>query len=300
MSEQLFLRSYKIQVKDLDVSNLKCVFRVKRSLRSVPNTAELEIYNLNPDHRRQLEQLPPRPDGVTLKQAAAAPQSYAMMAIEAGYESGTRLIYLGEVRSAHTVKEGADIITKLSTGDGEKEVRESRINVPIGPKASVTFALNQLVKSMGIGEGNLKTMAPKVLLNAAASMFTGGSVMSGPAADEMDGFCKSANLEWSIQNGNLQLLERTKPVSNVAVVLNSDTGLIGSPSIDNKGVVTFRTLMIPDIDPGRLVVFNSEFVKGTYRIDDAEYSGDTDDNDWYIDCKAALPDTAVVKHGGRK
>lgn len=302
MSEDtpLFLRKYRIQVKDLDVTEMRCVFKITRSLRSVPNTAELSIYNLNEDHRKSLEQMPDRPNNVTLKQAIAAPHIYPMLQIEAGYSSGTHLLYLGEVRTAHSVIEGASIVTKLATGDGEKEQQQSRINVPIGAKASIDIALTALVSALGIGEGNLRAMLSKVKLNDASNMYVKGGVLSGSASNEMDAFCKSANLDWSIQNGQLLLLNRTAPIATQGIVLNSDTGLIESPSIDNKGIVSFKTLMIPNLEPGRRVVFDSKFVKGEYRVDDCTYTGDTEGKEWYIDCKAVVPNTAVTKHSTKK
>ena len=297
---RIFGRTYRIQIKDLDVSELRCVFKIQRSLRPVPNTAELSIYNLNEDHRRSLEQMPTRPDGVTLKQAVASPKLYPMMSVEAGYEDSMPLLYLGEVRTAHSVVDGPNIVTKVSTGDGEKEQRESRINVPIGPKTSIDFALTSLVKALGIGEGNLRAMIPKVRLNGAANMYVAGGVLSGSAADELTAFCKSANLEWSISNGQLLLLDRTAPLNGKGYLLSADTGLVGSPSIDNLGVVSFRSFILPNLEPGRLVVIESKFVKGTYRIDDATYTGDTEGKEWYVDCKAALPNTAVTSRGKKK
>lgn len=297
----LFDRRYRVQVKDLDVSELRCVFKVKRSLRSEPNTCDLQIYNLSEDQRRSLENLPDRREGTTLKQMAALPTSNPMAMVEAGYKStGTSLIYLGEVRTAHSVSEGSDVVTHLSSGDGEKDMQTSRIHVPIGPKTSIDVALTALVRELGCGEGNLQQMIPKLRLSGAAEMYVAGSVLSGSAADELDAFCKAANIEWSIQNGRLQLLDRSKGLEGDVLVLSADTGLIGSPSVDNKGIVSFTTLIIPNLVPGKRVVFEAKSLKGVYRVDDCTYSGDTYGKEWYIECKGQLPGTAVTKTRGKK
>lgn len=283
---ELYDRKYRIIVRDLLVSSLRCMFKVTRSMKPEPNQAELKIYNLSPTQRQSLESLPDRPAGVTLKAVATAPRAHNVVLIDAGYVGGTSQIYLGEVRDAISVTEGTDIVTTVSTGDGEKEIQKSRIHVPVGPATPISVALSAIVKALGCGEGNLATMLPQLTLNGAAQMHVKGTVLSGSAADELDAFCRSANLEWSIQNGKLQLVNRGKALAGTALLLSSDTGLIESPTVDSNGIVTFKTLMIPDMYPGRLVVFASKNLKGGYRLMECTYQGDTHGKEWDISCKA--------------
>jgi hypothetical protein len=97
---------------------------------------------------------------------------------------------------------------------------------------------------------------------------------------------RSAGLEWSIQDGNLQLLDRGKALAGTSLLLNSDTGLLDSPTVDNEGVLTAKMLMIPGVRCGGLVTIDAKRIKGTYRIEKATWSGDTSSTDWYVEINA--------------
>jgi hypothetical protein len=97
---------------------------------------------------------------------------------------------------------------------------------------------------------------------------------------------RSLGLEWTIQNGAIQFLSLNAPLVGQAVLLSSETGMVGSPSVDNKGVLSVQTLLIPDIFPGRQIVVEGKRLSGSYRCEVCRYTGDTASNDWYIDIEA--------------
>ncbi len=70
-------------------------------------------------------------------------------------------------------------------------------------------------------------------------------------------------------------------------MLSSGTGLQGSPSADSKGVVNARVALLPDLRPGRVVVFQARTLQGAYRLEEVEYNGETHGSAWYADiaCK---------------
>lgn len=287
-TEKLFGRKYRVQVRDIRIETLRCVFKVTKHLKPDPNTIELKIYNLTEDHRKALENIPARPDNVTLAKLVSDLTAPNMVRLEAGYEDGMSQIYLGEVRAAHSAQEGADVVTMVTSGDGEKDVQVQRINVPLGVGTPVDTALRAIVTALGCGEGNLEKVIGSIKLSGAAEMFPAGGVLYGSAADELDAFCKAANLDWSIQEGKLLLLDRGKAQAGTALVLSSNTGLIESPTVDSKGIVTAKTLMIPDMYPGRAVVFDAKSLKGGYRVEECSYQGDTHGREWYIEIKCKI------------
>jgi hypothetical protein len=279
MTSQLFGREYSVVVSPadvptfggFDVSNLRCTFRVKKNLKPEPNTAEVEIYNLAESSRRVLESA-----------------SKLNLRLEAGYEqTGTAQLFLGQVRHAVTTWEGPDSITSITTGDSEKEIRESRLQLSVGPAVPVPVALTAIARALKVSPGNIGQATALLATKGVANMFGPGTVISGNAARELTDFCRSAGLEWSVQDGQLQILNLNKPLAQKAVFLSSATGLVGSPSVDGKGIVTAQALIIPDLQPGRLVVFDSRQVKGGYRIEHVEWTGDSNGADWYANlaCK---------------
>ncbi len=99
----LFGRIYNVTIGTLDVSALRCSFRVKKSLKPEPNVATVKIWNLSEKSR-----------------AVFSGKGALKIRVEAGYrETGLHQIYLGEVRSGHSTVEGPDIVTEVTTGDGE-------------------------------------------------------------------------------------------------------------------------------------------------------------------------------------
>lgn len=271
----LFRRAARIVVDTIEIvvdpkspaASLDVQFSIERSLKPEPNTAEIQIWNLNEDHRSQLEEL----DRVAVT-------------LEAGYEAQTALLFSGTMRTVFTMRENADLITTLQSGDGEKEYAQSRINLSIGPTTPNVSVFQQIVKAIGIAEGNLTTAS--AALAALPPLFPQGGVLSGSASQIMTRAAQSLGFEWSIQEGALQLLQTNAPLATTATLLTPDTGLVGSPSVDNEGILTAQSLLIPDIFPGRLLVLESERLSGNYRVEKCNYSGVTSGPDWYIDIEA--------------
>lgn len=267
---ELFRRSYAVQIGTLRITDLDVAFDVFRSLKREPNTAELSVWNLNEDHRQQIREA-----------------REIVVQIEAGYGGENALIFLGDLRDAHTERDGPDLVTKLSSADGGKKARVARVSHTYQPNTSLASVLRNAAQALGVGIGNAEEAVAAADLEGAGTIFPHGAVVSGNAAAELDGLLRSAGLEYSIQNGQLQVLDRNQFLRGTAVRLTAATGLIGSPSEGSDGVVTARCLMIPDVFPGRRVRFDSPEVSGFFRVETATYTGETAGEDWgiEIECK---------------
>jgi hypothetical protein len=251
-----------------DLSNLDCVFKAKKNLKPEPNTASVKLYGLAPETRRILE----TPKKLVLR-------------LEAGYPGSVAQLFLGEVRSAHTTREGPELVTEIATADSAKEMAKARLQMTIGPKVPTAVALKAIAQALGVGMGNVGIVAARLSASGSA-IFGPGSALSGNAERLMTDICRSADLEWSVQDGVIQILDRGTALNEKAVLLSPDTGLVGSPTVDHKGVVSATAFIQPDLRPGRKVAFDSLDFKGGYKIGDCEYTGDTAGNDWY--CKMEL------------
>jgi len=271
----LFKRSARVVVSTIELTtdapggSLDVAFSVTKSLKPEPNTAEIQIWNLNPDHRSQLEE------------AEQVPVS-----IEAGYEGETAQLFLGNLRTAISAREGPDIVTTLQSGDGEKEIKTKRINTSVAPGTSNDAVLKQVIKALGVGLGNTEEIVSGLSFKSVGQLWPSGTVLSGSAARNMAQLAESFGLEWSIQNGAIQLLQKGKALAQLDVAITPNTGLIGSPSVDNEGVLSCQTLLIPEIFPGRTITLESERLSGRYRVEQCTYTGNTGGQDWYIDLEA--------------
>ena len=269
---RLFKRSYELQVDTLRTSSLDIAFDVERTLRRRPNRAEVKVWNLTQDHRRQLERLE---------------RGHVFVRLEAGYEDeqGRGLIFQGELSEARSERSGADIVTTIKSRDGHA-AHGARVSSSHTPGTSLGSVFSTLAGAMGVGEGNIDEVLPSASMSGV-SEFDGGATLSGSAGDELDRLCDSAGLEWSIQDGALQLLTRGGALTREAVRLASSTGLLGTPSIDEHGKLKIRTLLIPQIVPGCLVRVESEEHEGTYRVEKAAYKGETASDVWGIEALCA-------------
>jgi hypothetical protein len=184
--------------------------------------------------------------------------------------------------------------------------RPSRVSKSFSPGTTVETVLRACVKAMGIGEGNLSDFASGAKQGALGTTFPHGTVVSGSASKELNDIVRGAGLEWSIQNGVLQLKKRGEPVKSKVFELSSDSGLIGVPFVEvdatvipgkngsgpskdaaaRAGLLNFQTLLIHQLFPGQKVSVKSESFNGGYQIVSIEYVGNTATNDWHCNCKA--------------
>jgi hypothetical protein len=174
------------------------------------------------------------------------------------------------------VRDGDDFVTELQTGDGDEALAVAHIATALKPTNAYDVAVI-LLKAMGSGQGNLPAVAREL---RSTTLYQQGGMLKGNPGDILSDLCKSVGLEVTVQNGQAQFLSLGQPLDGSAYELSSDTGLIGEPSVDTKGVLCCMTLMLPGLKPGQLIYMNSLFVQGNYRIVSMMTVGDTSGNEW--------------------
>lgn len=264
----------------LRVEKHRIAFRVEKTLKPEPNKCELSIWNLSREQRAQIEEL-----SVTNKRSTA-PDKGVPVLIEAGYKStDASQIFLGDLRTASSKRVGADWVTTIESGDGEV-AKNNPVAVSYGPQTSPDIALRAIARALGVGDGNVAATAIKLRQSGAGTLFPRRGVMTGSAYEHMTHFARSAGLEWSIQDGAIQFVDLNKTLAGFAVKLSKSSGLIDSPQVDHKGVLTCKMLIQPNVKPGSLLVLDSATARGNYRIERATWEGDTYDIAWYITVEA--------------
>lgn len=259
------------RIRDLDVS-----FQIDRNIRLEPNTCGLRIYNLAEGHRAALEEL--RPSGSSVRGIPCR--------VDAGYGDDLATLWSGDLRTVYSQREGPDWTTVLESGDGEKAVKNGRTNISFDENTPVRTVVDRLVQDLGVGRGNVDRFIA-TLETASGGIFRHGVTVSEPTAVALEGLADSVDFEVSIQDGALLLLPRGQPLTQgTAVLLSPETGLVDSPTVDNEGVLSARCLLIPDVRIGGLVTVEASRVRGTYRVEQATWFGDTAGNDWFIDLSA--------------
>ena len=241
-------------------------FKIKRTLRSDAATCELDVFNLTADHRNQIK-------------TARRP----VVQVAAGYkDTGVTVLFNGIGGHVRTIRDNTDWITRIRAADGFVALRTSRVSQSFGANSALSDVVNALANAMGVGTGNASTALQNVTLDQLGSSFVHGTVLHGNAAQELDVLMRSCNLEWSIQERALQILQRGGHLQRQAVSLSPDTGLVGVPEVGNHNTVKCNALLQPDSSLAAVSI--TDIVSGSYRIETAEYNGDTlADEDWRVE-----------------
>lgn len=242
-------------------NQLKVAFTVTKTLDVSSNTADLRIWNLSENTRNNIRELD---DVVT---------------INAGYidSDGPRLLFIGEVvRINHTITP-PDVVSVIEAGDGIKSLRESRDILSFAEGTDASQVLNDAANRLGI---SLKDAPPEI-----SSEYLHGFSHIGSVKDALNRITDRLGLEWSIQNNEVQILEKRKVLPGVPIVVNFQDGLIESPErltdlrsnlIEEQPNPGFkvRTLLNPDIEPGRPVILEAIPSPGEYRVERVTHRGD--------------------------
>jgi hypothetical protein len=286
-STELFGRKFALTVSTLEVNDFHCHFRIEKSLKPEPNKALIEVWNLSPEHRAFLGELAPgKKISKGKKKGATAPalQGKIPVRLEAGYDGpGTDLIFLGDLRTVDTETTGEDWVTAISSGDGERAFRSARMAQSFGPRVPASVALQAIVKTFGLGPGNVAKVLSGLKHQGQASLLTRGAVFSDASARVLTDFCRSADLEWSIQDGAIQFVDLNKALAGQAIVLSPKTGLVGSPAVDGAGIMKCKSLIIPGLRCGGVVIVDAEEIKGQFRVEKLTYEGDTHADAWEVE-----------------
>jgi hypothetical protein len=284
----LLVRSYKLVVSPItehvsptvdlqeaiDLSALDIRFKVKKTLKPKPNTAVIRVWGL---------------DAVT-RAYFSFPKKLAV-SLEVGYGGENELIFLGECRNSFSEVEGPENVTTIETGDSEKVMSAAGLRLTWGQSTvTIQHAFDAI-----------RTTIPQILSGSQTKQWADANAVLGklqyqvlhpkPGAIDrhsirfLNDICRSAGLEWSVQNGALYLIPRGQPMAGKEILLSSDpnTGLVGSPSVDNKGFLDVKSLIMPGLRPGARIRVEATNVRGDYRIESVEYEGDSapGERTWY-------------------
>ena len=249
-------------------------FTVERTLKKEPSTLTATIYNLSADTRERLQK-----------------QSNLIVTLEAGYQENFHSIFVGDVRIVRQRREPPLLAVDIEAGDGYKGSKIWARKF-FAKGTSVDSVFRYLATKSGVGPGNVDRAAQIREDNGLPDRLENGITVRGYAHEEFAALAKSRGIEWSIQDNEVQALKYGKgkegvPVTTVSSGASAEypepTGLIGYPTVDNKGTLVFNHRLLPNVFPGSLLNVQTEFVKGRYRVLRALYSGSLWGSDFNIE-----------------
>ena len=263
---------------------LRVTFDIERDETPWPNTAAIEVYNLNADHRNELGS----------KRAVPCQ-------LQAGYADASYGIFSGMLRSAGSTKQGTDWVTVLEAGDGElnkkgEPIASGSIHKTWSRGTPIVAIVQDFAHEMDVDLGNA------AVVGASGSLTTGVALshaftVDGPILDEWVYFMRSIGVGWSIQDSALQLRLPDVPIPT-AEIISPLTGLIGEIEIatliiERENTITKRKeqtektvysgacLLRPALVPGSLFVLQARNQAVPCVLHRVRHHGDTHGTDWY-------------------
>lgn len=256
----------------IQITDLRVQFKIEKTITKEPNTAEIQVFNLAQRTRAQLQSRGTR------------------VILLAGYDKdmpNLPQLFSGDSRTIDHVRDGPDWTTKIQCGDGERNYRFALVNESFKPGTAIATVLRKAVEQMAVDPGNSEAKIAGIV-----DQYVSGYAMQGKASAELDSILTGQGFEWSIQDGRLQLLAPGESTPDSAVLINAQSGLVGSPehgspeALGGPGLLKVKVLLQPLIRPGRRIQVQSLNVNGLFRVEKVSHTGDTHAGEWYTSCEA--------------
>lgn len=297
----------------IDLSALHFKFHITAADFESPNAAAIRIYNLSDE---------------TIKRITGRnPVEYTRVVLQAGYEQAAfGVIFDGVIKQFRRGRENAtDSYLDILAAENDLAYNFGLCNTTLAAGSTPEQRLKVAADGLGLPLGYVSPMA------ATGGTLPRGKVMFGMPRALMRCEAATRGASWSIQNGRVQVIALDGYKPGEAVLLNSQTGLVGIPEQTDQGVKV-RCLLNPRIKVGGLVNINNGDVNqtsaapgqvlengqlmydrraaiqfpadvssdGFYRVYVIEYSGDTRGQEWYCEltCLAVDKSSDTVKANG--
>lgn len=266
----------------VDISNLRISFEVIKTVEPIPNTATIKVYNLAENN------------------VGAIQDEYDDVLLNAGYAGSIAQIFVGNIQFVSHYREGPDFITEITAADGDRDYRNAYINETLAAGTNDAEAVRRIIATMSkTSEGTVQTVS------ATRSR---GKVLQGPSREVLSQIARSNGTNWSIQDGELQMV-RADSHTGVAWVLNASTGLLEAPERNDKGI-SAKCLLNPQIVINGAIQLDNKAIKikrqkqkalktqkqqgeparlspdGIYKVIKLTHQGDTRAQDWFtlVEC----------------
>ena len=222
-----------------EIKDLRIEFEIEKTTESNANKGKIIVYNLSPYLQSAWKD-----EG----------QEYELSAGYYGLEDIPLIGVLssGDITDITTVRNGPDFITTLKVQEGAAAL-DKTLDKSFNEGVSVKTIVDSKAKGLDVAKGAIKGLKDIV--------FNSGYSASGKIKDRLDELLGKQGLEWSIQNGELQILPEGEATNEFAVNLTSETGLLKAfmeKSKVNGGkqlvdLLKFEALLNPEIKIGRTI-----------------------------------------------
>ena len=244
-------------------------FMVDKCDSETPNTATISLWNLNP------------------AQLATLNEKDCVVTLRAGYGGHRPLIFVGTVTYIETSLDAGDRETYLELADGRIELRDSYVSLSYSGMINTKKIIEDVAADMGV--------TASFSYNAQFADLPTGFSFIGLGRVALDKACASSGLQWTIQNGVLNVKMSRDTMTRQVYLLDPDSGLLNIPKKINYGEdaegdgdqsgYEVEYLLNGAIGIGDYIRLESKIAKGYFRIKSLEMRGDNIEGDWICTAK---------------
>lgn len=274
---RVFKRQIRVTIRDTVIitNPLVIYIEIKKEASSSPGEGAVNIYNLNETTETLIRN---RTESIQ---------------VEAGYDGRLNTILVGQIRRVERDREGLDRVTKITVGGHVENLTGAIFSRSYAGTVPTRTVVRDALNSIGL------TTAPVDIIPASATLtdFT----WSARATDALDQILRPLGLYWYEDDGVVRVSRPGSPTVSDIVVLNSQTGLVGTPSITDEGVKA-TSFLNPAIVVGGTVQITAESLtsaasgtaqsgraaesQGFYKVTQLVHKGDNWDGDFLTELVA--------------
>ena len=235
-----------------------------------PDVSEVTIYNLSDHSINEIEK-----------------QGYCV--VNAGYKELGNIanVLSGDIEDVNTDWQGLDKVTKIKVSDGGKAWRTAELNATYEKGTKASFIMRDLANVMGY---EIVEITPK-----EDKVYKLGKTIQGPCSNSLKQLVKDTNSKMFINKNRITIRDEKKGY-DTGFVLNGETGLIGSPTLnkydsgdktearekdkdkkknkEEKKTWKVVCLLNPKIETDSIIKIESRSVSGTFRIISGKHTSD--------------------------
>lgn len=234
------------------IDSLYIKIEIKKVISGKPNEGSVKIYNLADSTETQIKE-----KGVRIR-------------VFAGHDNRPILLHDGDIRRVERDRSGVNRITTIILGGNTIKLAQAIFNQSYAGQVSVKQIVTDAIPTFNIESSDIDQIPDNAFLNDFS--------FTGKTGDLLDKILNPIKVQW-FENDNLISFSAEKNALDDVVVLNKNTGLVGSPSITDKGI-KFKAVLNGRITLNNRIKIESILVNGTYKVIQLLHIGDNRDGDF--------------------
>lgn len=271
-----FGRAWVVEIGDVKVESVdgkgisnRVFFEVERDDSTVPNRAQLRIFNLAPN---------------TLNQLTAAPDNLPCR-IQAGYTDNYQQIFAGELRRGMVSDERPDTVFSAAAGEGTEKLQSSKVSKTWPKGIEYKQVVNHLAELLGVG--TIQDATKGAITGALSSSLT----LRGDTGFELTSLLRGFGCRWFITGDTLTIQKVDTVLATPGILVES---FLRPPELvwvkdkqtgQKEQMLKCTTILEPGVYPGvgiEVRDFGNVLVKAT------KHRGDSHSNTWELEFEAKM------------